>query len=204
MTLDLKTVTLTGFLEQLAERTPTPGGGAAAAASLAIAGAIAHMAIIYSKGRAALSDHDSLHDEALSSLSQVTNRALDLAEADAVAYGGLNDLFKRAEDDPVRVQGWDAAVHAAIEAPLQVMQESDALLQLLERLIEATSPMLRSDLAVAAITAEAAARSANCNVRINLPSVSDADRAGELGDLADGILERCRSAAGRVESTCSG
>ena len=82
MSLDLKEVTLAGFLTCLADRTPTPGGGAVAAVSLAIAGAIGHMAIAYSKGRSSLAEYDSLHDEAMSSLSSLATSALDLAEQD--------------------------------------------------------------------------------------------------------------------------
>ena len=203
MSLDLKEVTLAGFLACLADRTPTPGGGAVAAASLAIAGAIGHMAIAYSKGRSSLAEYDSLHDEAMSSLSSLATSALDLAEQDAQAYAQLNDLFKRSKDDPIRIKGWDDAVDAAIAAPLTVMQEADELLQLLERLIVATNPMLHSDLAVAAISAEAAARSANCNVRINLPSVSDVTNAEACRGKADEILDRCRAAASRIECECT-
>lgn len=204
MSLDLREVTLSGFLAALADRTPTPGGGAVAAASLAIAGAIGHMAVTYSRGRSSLASFESLHEEALAALASLSPRALDLAEQDAAAYARLNKLLKRPEDDPKRAADWDEAVEAAISAPMAVMREADAVLELLERLVEATTPMLRSDLAVAAITAEAAARSANWNVRINLPSVSDVARSDSHRSDAEDILARCTNAAANIESECSG
>ena len=204
MSLDLREVTLSGFLAALADRTPTPGGGAVAAASLAIAGAIGHMAVAYSRGRSSLASFESLHEEALAALASLSPRALDLAEQDAAAYARLNKLLKLPEDDPKRAADWDEAVEAAISAPMAVMREADAVLELLERLVEATTPMLRSDLAVAAITAEAAARSANWNVRINLPSVSDVARSDSHRSDAEDILARCTNAAANIESECSG
>ncbi|MEE2908495.1 MAG: cyclodeaminase/cyclohydrolase family protein [Planctomycetota bacterium] len=202
MSLDLHEVTLSGFLTALAERTPTPGGGAVAAASLALAGAIGHMAIAYSRGRSSLAAFESVHEDAMTALSDLAARALDLAEQDAAAYARLNDLFKKPEDDPERSAQWDDAVEAAIAAPMAVMQEADTLLQRLQGLVEATTPMLRSDLAVAAITAESAARSANCNVRINLPSVSDVARADTHRSKADELLTRCKATASNIETEC--
>lgn len=202
MSLDLGSLTLEGFLSDLADRTPTPGGGAVAAASLALAGAIGHMAVAYSQGRSSLSAFDALHKEALATLATLQSRALDLAAKDATAYAKLNALWKLPEDDPARIKGWDEAVEEAIEAPLAVMQESSATMELLQRLVEATTPMLRSDLAVSAISAESAARAAALNVNINLASVSDPSRAEKYREEAASLLARCCATAADVESSC--
>ena len=202
MNMDLGEMTFSSFLAALAERTPTPGGGAVAAASLALSGAIGHMAIAYSRGKDSLASFDSLHEEALAALSNLQTLALDLAEQDATAYAQLNALWKLPENDPARSTGWDEAVEAAIAAPLAVMRESGSIVELLGRLVEATSPMLRSDLAVSAIMAEAAARAASLNVHINLPAVSDAARAEKYREEAASLLASCRARAAEVESAC--
>ncbi len=105
------------FLQQLADRTPTPGGGAVAAYSLATAAAMAHMAVSYSHGRTSLKPFESLHKEAMGYLSTLPSKALQMGQQDAEAYARLNDLWKLKEDDPIRLKGWDQAVHGAIEAP---------------------------------------------------------------------------------------
>lgn len=203
MSLDLGEKTVAGFLADLADRTPTPGGGAVAAASLALAGAIGHMAVAYSRGRSSLASFDALHEEALATLSTLQARALDLAEQDATAYARLNALWKLPEDDPARTAGWDEAVEDAIAAPLAVMRESGSVLELLQTLVEATTPMLRSDLAVSAITAESAARAAAVNVNINLPSVSDPGRAEKYREEAGSHLATCCATAAEVVSACA-
>tara|TARA_B100001121_G_C18182677_1_gene386404 strand:- start:126 stop:512 length:387 start_codon:yes stop_codon:yes gene_type:complete len=125
-----------------------------------------------------------------------------MAQQDADAYGRLNELWKLKEDDPIRAEGWDQAVDGAIDAPLDVMRQAHEMLELLSRLVEATTPMLLSDLAVAAITAESAARSAHWNVSINLPSVRDAADAQRIKADAEGILEDCSRLTRLVEQGC--
>ena len=202
MSFNLREASVTDYLSALSERTPTPGGGAVAGTSLATAAAIAHMAIVFSKGRESLAAFDAQHDEALIALKNMQARGLELAEADARAYAQLNTLWKLPKDDPSRTTNWDDAVEAAIAAPAQVMETGVELLALLERLIQATSPMLRSDLAVAAITAEAAIRSAAWNVRINLPSVGNPDLATEHRSRMESRLDSGQRTAAAVEAGC--
>ena len=190
------------FLADLADVTPTPGGGAVAGISLATAGAIGHMAIAFSARRSALREFAALHEESLEALDRVQERGLELATADARAFAQLNGLWKLAEDDPEREAGWDDAVAAAIAAPAAILSEAVDLTTRLTGLVPATSPMLRSDLAVAAITAESAARSAAWNVRINLPLVrSVEDAARERGRLEE-HLHRCTALTREVEDAC--
>lgn len=190
------------FLQQLSDRTPTPGGGAVAAYSLATAAAMAHMAVSYSHGRESLKSFDALHKEAMTSLSTLPSKALQMARQDAEAYGRLNALWKLKEDDPIRLEGWDQAVDGAIDAPLEVLQQAHGLLELLSRLVEAITPMLLSDLAVAAITAESAARSAHWNVSINLPSVRDSAHAHTIESDAARLLAGCSRLTQCVEQGC--
>ena len=202
MSFDLRNASVTDYLSSLSERTPTPGGGAVAGTSLATAAAIAHMAIIFSKGRKSLASFEDRQDEALDTLKTMQDRGLDLAEADAEAYARLNLLWKLPKDDPGRIADWDDAVEAAIDAPTRVMETGVQLLALLEDLIEATSPMLRSDLAVAAITAEAAVRSSAWNVRINLPSVTDSEQAAAHRETMDHRIAAGQASAAAVEAGC--
>ncbi len=202
MSRELGKHSIEDFLQQLADRTPTPGGGAVAATSLATAAAMAHMAVSYSHGRASLKAFDALHKEAMEKLSVLPSTSLQMAHQDAVAYGKLNDLWKLEEDDPIRQRDWKQAVQAAIDAPLDVMRHAREMLELLSRLVQATTPMLLSDLAVAAITAESAARSAHWNVLINLPSMADSEHAQNIRLDALDILDGCSALTRSIEQGC--
>ena len=200
VTLDQMTVS--ALLDAVAAKAPTPGGGAVAAIVGALGAALGMMVVNYSTGRKSLASHAALHEEAMRRLAAARAELLQLARDDADAYARLNDLMKRPEDDARRQREWSAAVEAAIAAPRLMMASCAALLTLLESLKAATNRSLRSDMAIAAILADASARAAAWNVRINLSMIaSEAARRRLAGDLA-ADLAAARSACERIESAC--
>jgi len=168
------------LLSSIGARTPTPGGGAVASMTGALGAALGLMVVNFSTGRPKLAEHDALHAEAQGTLADLGRRSLALAEADAQAYGRLNELWKLDANDERRQREFPAAVREAIAAPTDVMNAGLELLQLLGRLCGRTNRMLASDLAIAAILADAAVRAAAWNVRINLPQVDDATEATRI------------------------
>lgn len=196
--------TIESFLHDLASKKPTPGGGAVASVTAALSAAVAQMVLNYSIGKKKLAEHRELHDDSLMKLKGVVGRALELAEEDARAYGRLNALWKLDTDDPKRLADWDDAVQAAIDAPRGVLDAAVETLRLLNDLCGKTNRMLDSDLAIAAILAEAAARSAAWNIRINLPQVEDSSQRATHQSAMDAALEEaCRLAKG-IEQHCAG
>ncbi len=165
------------LLEALANKSPTPGGGAVAALLAGLGAATAHMTLNYSVGRKALAAHEALHSRVAARLDVLRNRALQAADADAAAYATLNTLWKLPAENLQRQAEFPAAVQAATDVPMGVVRDAAELLGLLAELCGATNDMLNSDLAIAAISADAAARAASWNVRINLPAFDDAARA---------------------------
>jgi formiminotetrahydrofolate cyclodeaminase len=63
--------------------------------------------------------------------------------------------------------------------------------------------MLSSDLAIAAILAEASSRAAYWNVRINTSQMTDDTQKTTLNERAETILNSCKEIAEFVESSCS-
>src|SRR4051812_31791558 len=151
------------FLASVAAKTPAPGGGAVASAVGALAAALAQMVVSYSVGKKALVEHEPRLKEAAAILERARGLLLELAEEDAAAYGTVNELQKLAADDPRRA-GLGAANSASVQVPLAVMAACVDLLRLFETLGPITNKQLRSDLAIAAILAEAAARASRWDV----------------------------------------
>lgn len=197
--MNIEQQTVGEFLEALAAKSPTPGGGAVASVTASIAAALAQMVLRYSQGKKSLAEHAQLHETSLDELQQLGADALALAQADAEAYGKLNTLWKLDKDDPVRQREWVGAVSGAIDAPRRVMLVSVRMLERFGDLVGKTNAMLDSDLAIAAVLADAGVRAGAWNVRINLPLVDDADAARQLGAEIEAIIERSRDLCDRVE-----
>lgn len=191
------------FLEAVAGKQPTPGGGAVASVVAALAAALSRMVVNYSAGKRSLAAHDALHQEALLALEELGNRALRLAEDDASAYGRLNSLWKLDKTDPKRIAEFPAAVEQAIAAPHAILHACMETLRLLERLCGKTNAMLASDLAIAAVLADAGARSAAWNVKINLPLLDDDDVREMFRSTIAQTLNDARTLAERIEQACT-
>jgi formiminotetrahydrofolate cyclodeaminase len=197
MTLQQQTVE--SLLEAIGARTPTPGGGAVASLVGAIGAALGRMALGYSINRRVTEDQCRDFQGAIEHLIAISRQMLDLAEQDAQAYALLDQLQRLSEDDPNRVSRWGEAVRGAVRAPMAVVEASCGLVGLLEAMAETCNARLLSDLAIAAILGEAAARSGAWNVLVNLPLVtSPAERTRLTNRLAD-RLASAASSAYRVE-----
>jgi formiminotetrahydrofolate cyclodeaminase len=169
-----------GFLDELAARTPTPGGGGAAAVTGALAAGLVAMAARFSARQ--LPQAGDLADQA----DELRRRVADLAEADARAYQAVLDA-RRQPGDARR----EALLGAAL-VPLEISEIGVRVAQLALQVAEAGNPNLRGDAVTGALLAAASARSAASLVDINVrlggldPELSRraARAAADAGDAA--------------------
>ena len=192
--------TLGSVLTAIGEKSATPGGGAVAAITAALAAALGRMVVNYSLGKKSLAAHDELHREALQVLADVEAGALELADADAAAYGRMQTLGALPEDDERRRREYPEAVRQAIAVPSRVLDESLCALRLLERLPGRTNRFLFSDLAIAALLAQSAAEAAAWNVRVNLTALDDRGEADRMEGDVEQRLARARKARKAIEA----
>lgn len=198
----IETLTLSQLLDDLAAKTPAPGGGAVAGTVGALAGALGEMVVAYSVGKKSLAQHADEHENAVKRLRMARSLMLALAHEDAQAYGLLSEIRRLPEDDPRRIEEEPEVRAAVLGAPRATMAAAMDLLRLLESLAPITNTWLHSDLAVAAVLAEATARSAWWNVRVNLSLADEAERSGIVRDgLAS--LEDARARRERIERACA-
>ena len=189
------------FLESLAAKVPTPGGGASASITGATAAATAAMVVSYSLGKKSLAECEEINQNAMARLTRARQMFLQLGDEDAEGYGTLNSLWKLDKDDPKRLEQWDEAVQGAITPPRAMLALSLELLRLCHKLVSTTNTQLKSDLGVAAVLGEAAARSAAWNVRINIPLLPEDQRDG-LRQGVDVMLDEAKRLSTSIESGC--
>jgi formiminotetrahydrofolate cyclodeaminase len=190
------------FLDALASKAPTPGGGASAAITGATAAATACMVLSYSLGKKKLAEHETHNSDAMNQLSRARAMFLQLAADDAAGYGELNALWSLDKDDPKRIARWDDAVQGAITPPRTMMVLGLEVLRVCETLVGTTNTMLRSDLGVAAVLAQAAARSAAWSVNINIPLLHE-NHQQPMRDEVERTLDACASICSAIESGCA-
>lgn len=159
------------FLDQAASDAPTPGGGAVAALAGALGAAMASMAANFTVGKPKFAQHDDLMRRTLAALAPLLQSLRRGMDADAEAFSGISLAYRlprESEADKARrTEAIQAALTAAMRVPLTVLADCGRAADLLPALAETTNPNLLSDVEVAAIMLEAAARAARVNVLVN-------------------------------------
>jgi formiminotetrahydrofolate cyclodeaminase len=200
---DLSEQTIADFLGHLGAKAPTPGGGATSALVCAIGAALGQMAVNYSIGRKSLAEHEPALQKALRRLSGMQGEAIAIADDDERAYLALNELWKLPQGDARRTAEMPGAVQAAMIPPRRSIELAIELLELLETLTPITNRNLRSDLAIAAVLARAAADASRWNIAINAPMLDDDDERIVLLARAKGHCAHAAQLCARIEEACA-
>jgi len=178
------------FLDQVAEGTPSPGGGSAAAHSGALAAALVAMVARLTVGKAKYAEAEAEAWQVIAraeELRKVLSAAIDL---DAQAFDGILQARRLPKTDEAQQQArtdaiYQATLHAA-RVPLETAGECFAVLRLAARMAEIGNLNAISDAGAGAQLALAAFRSAALNVRINLLGLeADPEPARMLAQLAE-------------------
>ena len=199
--LDLTNLTCGAFAEQLAARTPVPGGGAASAYVGALAAALASMVGNFTVGKPRYADVEGDVRAMLARASRLRDELLRLAAEDARAYGLVSDAYALPKGDPARAEAVEAALHEAVLPPYRTMVACARVISLLGELSQKGSRMLQSDVACGALLARAALESASVSVFVNTSAMSDRQRADELDAECDALLSRSVGEAEAIASS---
>jgi formiminotetrahydrofolate cyclodeaminase len=190
------------FLEALASGEPVPGGGAAAAVSAALAASLTAMVVRLSLDRPKYAEFGELHTAALAASDTARTRFLELADEDAAAYAAYRAARSLPRETQSEIEAREAATRdaarMAASVPLEVVKQCHAQVELVDRLAGRTNLNVASDLEVAALLLDSAARSAAVNVRANLPSVGSEGYASAVSAELGQRLQQIQSTADRA------
>ena len=195
-------MTLGDFVAALASEKPTPGGGSAVALAASLAASLTSMVVRLSLDRPQYEQHAALHAETLADSEAARLRFLDLADDDAAAYASYLEARRLPHDsgdeELVRKATTREAARKATTVPLTVVQECHRQIDLVERVAGRTNVNVASDLDIAALLLESAARGAAANVTVNLEAVQDEGFADAVLAEMDQRLRQIQSATART------
>lgn len=195
-------LSLSQFLERLSSADAVPGGGAAAAVAAALGASLISMVAALSTGRPKYAAYADTHAKCGAVGRELAVEFMELADRDADAYAGYATALKlpRETDEQklVRQSAIQSAARAASEAPFDCVKACTRLVTAAEALAGRSNVNASSDVLVAALLGEAAARGAAENVLINLPSTGDEQYADSMRWRVDSALHEVAATAART------
>ncbi|MCX7852361.1 MAG: cyclodeaminase/cyclohydrolase family protein [Caldilineales bacterium] len=204
----LKEWSLRGFLDDLADGTATPGGGAVAALNGAQAAALVSMVCRLTLGRKKYAAVAETIQGLLDRAEILRGHLLDLLDRDIRAYDDVMAAYRLPKDTEAQARARDEAIQQALReatlTPLATMAACVEVLEMCPTLLAHGNPNAASDAAAAAACAFAGLEIAADNVRINLPSITDAAFVTACTDKLQTLLaagEQARQAARALAAT---
>jgi formiminotetrahydrofolate cyclodeaminase len=184
------------LLEQIAARTPAPGGGSVAACAVAMAAALEQMAAGFALAREEHAAHHPRAEQLHAAAGELRAAALTLAERELHAYGDLLHARRLPEGTPGREQRISRAGEETVAAPLELCRCAGDVAELGAELAREGNPEVAGDAICATLLAEAACRAAEILVRLNLSDRPADERAAQ----ARAVAERAEDARRRALS----
>jgi len=200
-------MTVERFLETMASKEPTPGGGAAAAIAGATGAALIAMVGRLTIGKQGFEDLEERMRALVDRADAARAEFVVLGDRDAASFEAVMSAFKMPKGTDVEKASRADAIQRGLEhaatVPLEIARRAVDLMELAEDATAMGNPNAASDGMSAAGMLLATVIAARANVEINASALRDEPRrealleeVAAIRDRADTLLEQCRVAFG--------
>lgn len=186
------------FMDALASKAPTPGGGGAAALCGSLSAALASMVTNLTVGKKRYAAYEDELQSILSQTEAFRMEILSFVDLDAEAFAPLAAAYGIPKDTEGREETLETALHAAAGVPADLVAALSKLPPILDRLTVIGSRLAVSDVGCSATLCRAAAESAALNVYINTKLMTDRQYAEKLNVLTADTLNNIRESTDAV------
>ena len=176
------------FVEVLASDAPAPGGGGAAALVGAIGTALGNMVGSLTVGKKKYADVQEEILDLKAKCDALQTELLDQVEADDKGFVPLAKAYGIPKDDPNRDAILEDATITACAVPMHIMELCCQAIDAIAVFAAKGSRLAVSDAGCGAVCCKAALQAASLNVFINTKSLKNREKAQELNDKANTML----------------
>ena len=180
------------FLDQLASKASTPGGGSAAAIMGAMGAALLSMVANLTVGKKKYEDVEEEMQGFLEQSEEMRARLTGMIQADVDVFDKVMAAYGMAketeEEKAARSEAIQAALKEATDVPLACAQLCADVIELCRPVAEKGNLNVISDAGVAVLAAHAALRSAALNVYINIGGIRDQEFVHDRRDKLEFVL----------------
>jgi len=190
------------FLDDLASKSSTPGGGSAAAIMAAMGAALVSMVANLTVGKKNYEAVDAEMQELLATSENLRDQLTAMIKADVDVFDQVMAAYGMAkesdEDKAARSLAIQAALKDATDVPLACAKLCAEVISICQPMAEKGNTNVISDAGVAVLAAHAALRSAALNVYINIGGIKDEEFANDRRQQLESLLEGSNAATEQV------
>lgn len=196
----LDTKSVREFTDELASKSPAPGGGSVAALSASIASALSSMVFNLTIGKKSYKAYNEEDKNKVDISQNDTETAKDeflkLMNDDTEAFLKLMKTFKLPkvtdEEKRDRTEKIQEGYKGALEVPFNVAEKAFDMYKYIYTAVELGNKNAISDAGVAALMLQASIESAILNVKINLTSIKDKEYNDKISSKCDQFVNEGR------------
>ena len=190
------------YLEVLSSKAPVPGGGGASALAGALGNALGQMVVNLTVGKKKYAEVEEEMQKYLTDLKNMQQEFLHFSDRDAEAFAPLAECYRLPSATPEEKEHKDAVMEEklldASMVPVEIMEKSLELLEILDVLADKGSRMAVSDVGVAVQFTRTALLGAVMNVYINTKSIKNREKAEEINQKAKRMIKIGTSQADEI------
>ena len=184
-----------GFIDELASKSPAPGGGSVAALAGALGTGLVSMVCRLTIGKMGYENVEDEIKEILRESESIREEFIKLIDLDAEAFNAIMSAFKLQkstdEEKHIRTEAIQSSTRKATLIPMRVIDLAIKALSLAQAAGTVANKRVMSDIGVAGSMLDAAVESAWLNVEINLNSIKDKKFFDEINDRGELLLDEC-------------
>lgn len=202
---NLVNMTISDFADELSTDSPAPGGGSVAAVSAALSGALSAMVSNLTYNKKGYEKVWQQAKEMADKGQEIKKQALYAVDKDTQAFYDMMDAMrlpkKSDEDKAKRAEAIQAATKQAILVPLETIEIAHQAVQVAKEIAAIGNENALSDAGVAAITANAGAKAAYLNIKINMPGIEDEKFKTDILEKAEKLCTQIEKSATETENS---
>jgi glutamate formiminotransferase/formiminotetrahydrofolate cyclodeaminase len=199
----LADMTLTEFADELSTDSPAPGGGSVAALCLSISGALSSMVANLTFGKKGYEENWETVKPIAEKGQYIKAKAMAAIDEDTQAFNQMMDAMKMPKKSEQEKQTRDSAIQEAtklaIMVPFNTLELAEEAVNLAEDISRIGNTNALSDAGVAAISANAAAKAAFLNIKINMAGITDEHFKMDIMEKAQKTLQKINDHAINIE-----
>ena len=186
--MEMKDLSCAQFLAQLASKAPTPGGGGTAALAGAAGVALGNMVGCLTVGKKKYADVEAEIIALKATCDCLQKQLLDQVEADDKGFVPLAKAYGIPKADPNRDAILEDATITACAVPMHIMELCCQAIAAIAVFAAKGSRLAVSDAGCGAVCCKAALQAASLNEYLNTKSLKNREKAQELNDKANTML----------------